>query len=201
MLLVGRLTMVIATALAISFASLQLSILDLLVFVGALWGALVFPVIASFYWKKVTNRAFTTSVLVALACFLPVRFGWIPVDGAMGYLVDVLNVVGIGVVLGLMVFGFFGLRPAVTVGVAAMVASAPFVIGFLHDYATLSGSLVAYAVSAIVCFGMSVRSEENFDFAVIKQRTGDFDTEAAERRIDDDPESAVPAAVGRGERG
>ncbi len=200
MLLVGRLTMVIATALAISFASLQLSILDLLVFVGALWGALVFPVIASFYWKKVTNRAFTTSVLVALACFLPVRFGWLPVDGAMGYLVDVLNVVGIGVVLGLMVFGFFGLRPAVTVGVAAMVLSAPFVIGFLHDYATLSGSLVAYAVSAIVCFAMSARSEENFDFAVIKQRTGDFDTEAAERPSDGDHESAVSAAVGRGER-
>ena len=55
----------------------QLNILDLLVFVGALWGALVFPVIASFYWEKVTNKAFTISVLVALACFLPVRFGWI----------------------------------------------------------------------------------------------------------------------------
>src|SRR5690606_18227813 len=58
MLLIGRSTMVGATALAIAFASLQLSILDLLVFVGALWGALVFPVIASFYWNKVTNKAF-----------------------------------------------------------------------------------------------------------------------------------------------
>ncbi len=39
MLLVGRITMVAATALAVIFASLQLNILDLLVFVGALWGA------------------------------------------------------------------------------------------------------------------------------------------------------------------
>ncbi|WP_373693534.1 sodium:solute symporter family protein [[Mycobacterium] burgundiense] len=198
MLLIGRLTMVLATALAISFASLQLSILDLLVFVGALWGALVFPVIASFYWKKVTNRAFTTSVLVALACFLPVRFGWIPLDGGVGYVVDVLNVVGIGIVLGLMVFGFFGLRPAVTVGVIAMVTSAPFVIGFLHNYATLSGSLVAYAVSAVVCFAMSVRSKMNFDFAVIKQRTGDFDTEAADRQTDGSDEQFVSVSTARG---
>src|SRR5699024_5403879 len=41
MLLVGRLTMIVATATAVVFASLQLNILDLLVFVGALWGALV----------------------------------------------------------------------------------------------------------------------------------------------------------------
>src|SRR5690606_13717653 len=61
MLLIGRITMVVATALAVAFASMQLNILDLLVFVGALWGALVFPVLASFYWKKVTNKAFTVS--------------------------------------------------------------------------------------------------------------------------------------------
>lgn len=56
MLLIGRVTMIVATAAAISLASLQLSILDLLVFVGALWGALVFPVIASFYWGRSPTR-------------------------------------------------------------------------------------------------------------------------------------------------
>ncbi|MEK8142507.1 hypothetical protein NKH18_09410 [Streptomyces sp. M10(2022)] len=110
MLLIGRITMVVATAAAVAFASLQLSILDLLVFVGALWGALVFPVLASFYWDKVTNKAFTVSVLAALAVFLPVRFSWIPVDGVFGIVVDVLSVLGVGVVLGLMVFGFLGPR-------------------------------------------------------------------------------------------
>ncbi|MPV38912.1 sodium:solute symporter family protein [Georgenia subflava] len=178
MLLVGRVTMIVATALAVAFASLQLSILDLLVFVGALWGALVFPVIASFYWEKVTNKAFTTAVVAALAVFLPVRFGLVPLDGGLGIVVDVLSVIGIGVVLGLMSFGFFGLKVAKVVAVVAAVASAPFVIGFLHDYTTLSASLVAYAVSTVVCYAMSARSEENFDFALIKQRVGDFDDTA-----------------------
>ena len=45
----GRATMVIATLLGVIFASLQFDILVMLVFVGALWGAIVFPVIASCY--------------------------------------------------------------------------------------------------------------------------------------------------------
>lgn len=179
MLLIGRATMVVATAMAVVFASFQLNILDLLVFVGALWGALVFPVIASFYWNKVTNKAFTTSVLLALAVFLPVRFEWIPLTGAVGIGVDVLSVIGIGIVLGLMCFGFFGLRPALVVGVIASVVSAPFVIGFLHDYATLSGSLVAYAVSTVVCWAMSISSDMEFDFDEISRTVGDFDPSAA----------------------
>ncbi|PWE07244.1 sodium:proline symporter [Streptomyces sp. BSE7F] len=175
MLLVGRITMVLATAAAVAFASLRLNILDLLVFVGALWGALVFPVLASFYWDKVSGKAFTTSVLAALAVFLPVRFSWIPVDGAFGIVVDVLAVLGVGVVLGLMVFGFFGARAAKVVGVAAVVVSAPFALGSLHEYATLCGSLVAYSVSTVVCWAMSVRRREGFDFSLIARRTGDFD--------------------------
>lgn len=188
MLLVGRITMVVATAVAVAFASLQLNILDLLVFVGALWGALVFPVLASFYWEKVTGRAFTTSVLAALAVFLPVRFGWISVDGFFGIVVDVLSVVGVGVVLGLMAFGFFGVRTAKNVGVVAIVVTAPFAVGSLHEYATLCGSLVAYSVSTIICWAMSVRRRDGFDFAVIAQRTGDFDDDPS--AADDDPQPA-----------
>ncbi|NEC30366.1 sodium:solute symporter family protein [Streptomyces sp. SID8111] len=198
MLLVGRITMVLATATAVAFASLQLNILDLLVFVGALWGALVFPVLASFYWGKVTGRAFTTSVLAALAVFLPVRFGWVPLDNALGIVVDVLAIVGIGVVLGLMVFGFFGARPARVVGVAAIVVSAPFAIGELHEYATLSGSLVAYSVSTIVCWSMSFRQQEDFDFAVIAQRTGDFDDSSAATAAAAAPADGDEVSVGRG---
>ncbi|WP_037842327.1 sodium:solute symporter family transporter [Streptomyces sp. NRRL WC-3549] len=179
MLLIGRMSMVVATAVAVAFASLQLSILDLLVFVGALWGALVFPVLASFYWEKVTNKAFTVSVLAALAVFLPVRFAWIPVDGVFGIVVDVLSVLGVGVVLGLMVFGFFGTRAAKIVGVLAVVVTAPFAIGTLHEYATLCGSLVAYSVSTVICWAMSVNRRDGFDFAVIAQRTGDFDDGSA----------------------
>lgn len=178
MLLVGRLTMLVATVVAVVFASLQLNILDLLVFVGALWGALVFPVIASFYWGKVTNRAFTVSVLAALAAFLPVRFGALPAAGPLPLLAEVLAVVGVGVVLGLMVFGFLGTRPALVVGVLAALVSAPFVLGFLRDYEALTGSLVAYAVSTVVCWAMSVRHRDDFDFASIRRRTGDFTDDA-----------------------
>lgn len=193
MLLVGRATMVVATALAVAFASLQLNILDLLVFVGALWGALVFPVIASFYWGKVTNRAFTTSVIAALAVFLPVRFGLVPLTGAVGLTVEVLSVVGVGVVLGLMSFGFWGLRVARVVAVVAALASAPFVLGFLRDYRTLTASLVCYAVSTLVCWAMSRRSTEDFDFDLIRVRTGDFDaqTEASDGRVEEELDVAV----------
>jgi len=175
MVFLGRATMVVASGVAVVLASLQLNILDLLVFVGALWGALVFPVIASFYWPKVTNRAFTVSVVVAVAAFLPVRFGWLPVAGGLGLVVDLLAILGVGVVLGLMVFGFFGLRPALVVGAIATVATAPFAFGVLHTYATLSASLVAYAVSTLVCVGLSWRSGESFDFATIRATVGDFD--------------------------
>ncbi|MEO8220922.1 MAG: sodium:solute symporter family protein [Specibacter sp.] len=175
MLLIGRITMIVATAAALIFASQQMNILDLLVFVGALWGALVFPVIASFYWGKVTNKAFTTSVIIALAVFIPVRFAWFSMDGFTGIFFDILSVAGIGIVLGLMAFGFFGLKPALITSIVGAVVAAPFVIGFLHDYTVITGSLAAYAVSTIICYLMSFKNKENFDFELIKERIGDYD--------------------------
>ncbi|GAA3283811.1 sodium:solute symporter family protein [Nesterenkonia halobia] len=180
MLLVGRVTMVLATTAGVLIASFRLDILDMLVFVGALWGALVFPVISSFYWGRVTNRAFVTAVLAALAVFLPVRFEWLPVDGALGALlgvaVDVLGVLGIGVIIGLMAFGFFGLRVGCVAAVLAVVGASPWALGTLHDYTVLSGSLVAYSVSTLVCVLMSMRSGQEFDFSTIHARVGNFDS-------------------------
>lgn len=192
MLLVGRVTMVAATAAALYFASGQMNILDLLVFVGALWGALVFPVIASFYWGRVTNLAFTAGALSAVAIFVPVRFELLPMTGLVALGVDVLSVIGVGVVLGLMCFGFFGLRVAVSVGAVATVVVAPFGIGFFHDYTVLSASLVAYAVSTIVCFGLTLRNRESFDFSLIAERTGDFDTDDDVPSADDRDAATTP---------
>ena len=62
------------------------------------------------------------------------------------------------------------------VGGIATVAMLPFGFDYLRDYETLSGSLVAYAVSFLVCWGMSVRSKMNFDFDTISSVTGNFDT-------------------------
>ncbi|WP_396180213.1 sodium:solute symporter family protein [Citricoccus sp.] len=183
MLLVGRISMIVATGAGLYFATAQFNILDLLVFVGALWGCLVFPVIASFYWPKVTNAAFSVSVLAALVAFLPVRFEWIPFTGLLGFSIELLATVGIGVVLGIMSFGFFGLKPAIWVGGIVTIAAAPFTFAGiftdgLRDYTVLSASLVAYAVSFLVCYLMSVRSKQNFDFDVIKDITGDFDPDS-----------------------
>ena len=55
------------------------------------------------------------------------------------------------------------------------VGVAPFAIGFLHDYAVLSSSLIAYAVSTIVCVLLSFRNRAAFDFDQIAARTGEFD--------------------------
>ena len=180
MLYVGRVTMILATTTAVVFAGLQMDILDMLVFVGALWGALVFPVIASFYWEKVTNAAFVTAVLAALAIFLPVRFELFPLEYAVFSLpVDVLSAVGVGVILGLMAFGFFGLRAGKITGVVAAAITLPFALGSLHEYTVLSASLVAYAVSTLIVLGMCFRNNVVFDFSTVQDRVGNFDNETA----------------------
>lgn len=196
MILIGRITMIVATGLALYFATARFNILDLLVFVGALWGCLVFPVIASFYWKKVTNKAFTLSVIAALVVFLPVRFALIPITGVWALVVELLAIIGVGVVLGIMSFGFFGKRVAVIVGVVSILAVLPFGFGYLRDFETLSGSLVAYSVSFLVCYLLSFRSTQNFDFSSIRKVTGDFDDETLTADEDIDLPGAT-AAVGR----
>jgi Na+/proline symporter len=191
MLFVGRVTMIVATTIAVVLAGMQLDILDMLVFVGALWGALVFPVIASFYWQKITNAGFVSAVLTALAVFVPVRFGWVPLDVTLFALaIDVLAAVGVGVVLGLMAFGFFGLQVGKIVGIAATVVTLPFALGSLHDYTVLSASLVAYSVSTLVCLAICLPNSATFDFSTIQKRVGDFDKTAAP--------SETPATVSAG---
>src|SRR5690625_641014 len=177
MLLIGRITMIVATGLALYFATARFNILDLLVFVGAMWGCLVFPVIASFYWKKVTNAAFSVAVIVALAVFIPVRFSLLPTDGVMGLGIEALSIIGVGVILGIMSFGFFGMRTAIIVGATATVVMIPLGFNFLADYEVLSGSLVGYSVSFLVCYLMSFRSTQNYDFSRIRKRSEEHTSE------------------------
>jgi len=175
MLLLGRLTMIASTGLAVYIASNRLNILELLVLVGAIWGALVFPVIASFYWPKVSNTAFSVAVLGALVSFCAGRFGFVALTGDTALLTDVLSVIGVGVIAGLMAFGFWGARVGILTGVAAATMTAPFGIGFLHTYPVLTASLLAYAVSAVLCVGISLLRPDNFDFGRLAGATGRFD--------------------------
>ena len=174
MLWIGRVTMILATTAGLIFASYRVDILSLLVFVGALWGSIVFPVIGSLYWGKITNRAFTTSVLVSLVVFCVARFELVPLEGVVALVLELFATVGAGVVLGLMAFGFFGRRTGLVVGIAATLGLMPFTIGFLRDYTVLLSSLNAYGVSTTICVLMSLRSTQDFDFDVIAERVTNF---------------------------
>lgn len=174
MLWVGRLTMITATLIGVIFASMKLDILSMLIFVGALWGAIVFPVIASLFWNRVTNTAFTSAVAVAFLMFVVTRFELVSLHGAMALFFELLATLGGGVVIGLMAFGFFGRTAGLALGVVATLVLAPFAIGHLRDYAVLLSSLTAYGASAVVCTGVSLLSNERFDFERIGERVVAF---------------------------
>src|SRR5690554_207009 len=184
----------IAPMLGVVFASFALDILVMLVFVGALWGAIVFPVIASCFWNRVTNQAFTTSVLVAMVLFCVARFELVPLDGGSGLFFELLASVGGGVIIGLMVFGFLGRAAGFIAGLLALVAMLVFATGFLHDYTVLLASLTAYGASTVVCVVMSLLSRQpDFDFDTIRERVGDYDTFHDEPAAD--AGEAIPASA------
>ncbi|WP_312480748.1 sodium:solute symporter family protein [Stutzerimonas nitrititolerans] len=174
MLWVGRLTMITATLIGVIFASMKLDILSMLIFVGALWGAIVFPVIASLFWNRVTNTAFTGAVAVAFLMFVVTRFELVSLHGAMALFFELLATLGGGVVIGLMAFGFFGRTAGLALGVVATLVLAPFALGHLRDYAVLLSSLTAYGASAVVCTAVSLLSNERFDFDRIGERVVAF---------------------------
>jgi sodium/pantothenate symporter len=186
MLWVGRLTMVVATMTGVIFASLKLDILSMLIFVGALWGAIVFPVIASLFWERVTNKAFTSAVLAAFGMFVISRFELLPLQGAVGVLFELCAAIGGGVVIGLMTFGFFGRVAGLVLGVLTALILAPFAIGFLRDYPVLLSSLTAYGVSMLVCVTVSLRSQERFDFDHIGERVVAFQTAQSESKKEEE---------------
>ena len=181
MLWVGRCTMIVATTAGLIFASMRVDILSLLVFVGALWGSIVFPVIASFYWGRIDNRAFTTSVLVSLVVFTLLRFQLVPLDGPLVVVFELFAAIGAGVVLGLMAFGFCGKRVGLAVGGVAMLVLAPLMVGFLRDYVVLLSSLNAYGISTVVCSLMSLRNRDSFDFDLIGERVRAFQQQETSR--------------------
>ncbi|MQA81776.1 MAG: sodium:proline symporter [Streptosporangiales bacterium] len=176
MLLLGRVTMIVVSTVGVILASLHLSILGMVVFLGALWGAIVFPVIVSCYWKRVTNRAFTAAVISALVLFPLARFELVPLRGPVGVFYELIAAIGGGVVLGLMAFGFLGRRVGIAIGSVAAVVFIPVFVGMLREHAVLLGSLSVYGISAVVCVAVTLTSWNDFDFALIGKRVRDFQT-------------------------
>ena len=190
MLFVGRLTMVLATMLAMIFASMKLDILTMLIFVGALWGAIVFPVIASLYWQRITNAAFTSAAIAGFVMFLVARFELLQMQGAVALFFELCASIGGGVVIGLMAFGFFGKRVGFVMGGLAFLILAPFAFSFLRDYPVLLSSLTAYGVSTVVCVLVSLLANETFDFACINERVVAF-----HHNVDATEKGAIPCPV------
>lgn len=178
MMLIGRGTMIVATAAGLIFASFKLDILVMLVFVGALWGAVVFPVIASVFWNRVTNTAFTSAVIVGLLLFCVARFELLPITGITALFFEILASVGAAVVIGLMVFGFLGRKIGMVAAAITLVLMLIFATGFLRQYMVLLASLTAYGASTVVCVIISLMGDEHFDFDLIKQRVGNYDEKA-----------------------
>lgn len=177
MLLIGRITMIVATMVGIVFASFKLDILVMLVFVGALWGTIVFPVIASVFWDKVTNAAFTWSVVIAMILFCVVRFELVPMTGITAYAFEIIGAIGGAVVVGLMAFGFLGVRMGVLVAIVGGIFGLYVSIDFMREYTVLLASLTAFGVSTIVCTVMSLLStEERFDFRSIGEEVQSYDS-------------------------
>ncbi|WP_277068262.1 sodium:solute symporter family transporter [Saccharomonospora viridis] len=191
MLLIGRMTMVGATAIGVMIAMTKFDILDLLVFMGGLWGALVFPVIVSCFWDRINNLAFTMSAIVGVGFFVVARFELLELTGVVGFVMEIAAAIGAAVVFGLMAFGFLGKRVGLGVAGIAFVVLTPFVIGFLRDYPTLLGALVAYGASTVTCVLITMRNTERFDFALIAERVTAFQEEARQRPEHGD--DAVPA--------
>ena len=169
MLLVGRVTMIISAIAGMLLATQKADILTLLVLVGAMWGAVVFPVIASFYWGKVTNAAFSVAVAVTVIAFFYVR----SLGGDFGALtlpLEIIAAVGAGVVVGLMVFAFLGQKIGMFAGLITIAICLYYFPGWMGAYATLTASLMSYGVSAIICFVMSVGNKKEFDLSTLNSQ-------------------------------
>jgi ABC-type antimicrobial peptide transport system permease subunit len=165
----------------------------MLVFVGALWGAIVFPVISSCYWDRVTNTAFISAVLGGLGLFCVVRFELLPLTGMIGGFFEIVAGIGGGVVLGLMAFGFLGRVVGIAVAIIGAVICCFYFIDFLRDYTVLLGSLTAYGVSTVICVAISLASNERFDFDLIGRRVTSFQDDVEQRETK--PGKEQPAAV------
>lgn len=176
MLLIGRVTMIVATMLGIFLASFKFDILVMLVFVGALWGTIVFPVIASVFWDRVTNAAFTWSVVIAMIMFCMVRFELLPMTGWIAYSFEAVAAIGAAIVLGLMAFAFLGVYAGALFAVLSGIAALYINLDFMRDYTVLLASLTAFGVSSLVCTVMSLLStQERFDFKSIARDVQEYD--------------------------
>lgn len=178
MLRIGRATMITMSAIAVILATLRVSILVGLLIGASLYGAIVFPTVASMYWRRVTNAAFTCAVVAGLVLSATINFELLALpEGTLHrYVIEAVAIVGGSVVIGLLLFPFLGRIVAFVAGGLTFIAMLPL-FGFLGDYTLLTAALVTYGASAIVCTGMSLLAKSEFDFEKIPYRVPELFSE------------------------
>lgn len=191
LLAVGRLSMILVTAVAVAVALLRFDILALILFYGMIRAASVFPIAASIVWERVSNLAFSAAVVSGIAMGTAVRLGTIPgADGAStvtrtavaAVVVSALSAVGAATVAGALAFPFVRWHTALplggVVGIVVFVAqmlNAPGLLG----YPALASTLVALGTGTVVCAAISLAGHRQFDWNALDRRVRPFTGEAA----------------------
>ena len=118
---------------------------------------------------------------LGLVPFLITRFQLIEFQGLFAFLFEVIASVGGGVVIGLMTFGFFGLRAACIVGGVAFLIANAICITRSSRLPVLLSSMTAYGANLLVCVICSFRSQTHFDFVRINNSVVSFNTPSEQR--------------------
>jgi Na+/proline symporter len=173
---IGRATMAFFTSIAIYIAMSQISILFAVMFMSVLWGCIVFPVISSLYWENVSDLGFTLGSVGGLVAGVLAAGSFVSFStGPFQLIYTPLVVVGFGVVFALLAFTFLPVKPSAVVGFVAMVAILPAVPQiFAGGYALTVGATSAYGLSAIICGGIALGSDREYDFDQLKDDVEDL---------------------------
>jgi Na+/proline symporter len=190
--LVGRVVMIGATTIAVAVALPDPDILNLILFFGAIRAASVFPIAASIVWRRVSNAAFSTAIVVGIALAILADRGASTGDNAISFLSAnlwlgavfiVFSSVGAGVMAGCLAYPFLRIRISTVAGavvsIAVLVTQMVALPGLL-TYASILSALTALGVGMLVCVGVTLMTDNEFDWDQLEGQFTPFDrTETA----------------------
>ncbi|MFC6722959.1 hypothetical protein ACFQE1_00805 [Halobium palmae] len=192
---VGRGTMAFFTSIAVYVAMSQISILFAVMFMSVLWGCIVFPVISSLYWEDVSDIGFSLGSVGGLIAGVLAAGEFVSFStGPFELIYAPLVTIGFGVVFALLAFTFLPVKPSAVIGLIAAIAIIPAVPQILAGgYALTVGATSAYGLSAVICGGIALMSDHDYDFDQLKHEVENLSTSPQEIAQDDQSPSETPA--------
>jgi len=174
LVLVGRATMLLAVVLGLAVAMLRLDILAMILFVGMVRAAAVFPVAATLMRWPVNGLGFGLGIVIGAAAGVTTYF--LTADGAAALdaapraatLLGAVAATGPGVLALCLLAPYLGrwaLLPATLAGLATL----PFAAGVV-EYQFLASSMVSLGVAGVACAAVSAatRSDASFDWSRLR---------------------------------